>query len=770
MPPKKIEVNLGKKFKKASTFKRENPELKLIDFFNIFPAKIPTYENLTDDQLNQPLSNFQFQPINIENIEYIEFGKNTPNLCDELDHLWLEDQHKQKKPEPQKDSNAHQTQAVDKSYPKKISDTEAVQKAYHYELDTIADFLRNDLSVLVICDKMLTDYIYEFVCSAAGKQIILDNQKPDNNKTGLGTQMDQALQGGNAAPLEHLPVLINQMNTDDILVIRSLDMIDSPQMIELLYQTTTKGLKPQILAFLDSSLEVKKVLSDRFAIHVSIIGLSRYISLDGKQQSYTVDHLLTQKERSCFADYEPESLYKNVAGLNALQFRNAMKYVGAMSEPGKDSNDIYQLIRQFKKSSSDEIEIPDIKFEEIGGYDHVKQLLKRIIALIAGPISGIDEKHRNQLIPRGFIFHGPPGTGKTLFAKAIANEMNATIQMVSGPEIMDKYVGQSENNLRKIFATARRNAPAVVFFDEFDSIAGQRSNYADGGARSNNAVVAQLLTELDGFRQDQSVLIIGTTNRIDIIDEALIRPSRLQPVEINLPDYSARKSVANIHATNFGVCILLKDLYNLASKHLDSISHGKKINTEQDIPDLFLEELFDMHHAYEKRFQQEGKRAGFLRELQSFLEFIDDSRKGTKEQAQTKLLDHMNQKIMEIGKHYQFDFSQENIPKLDSPEAEPIMFTMQSDIKTLFSMIQQERQKMGGIDDESFINALMDLIAEYTVGFNNDEIRAIFQEASLEHHMEGQLITPRYLGLKIGLIRKRSEERLAVHIGRRREV
>src|SRR4029077_1588105 len=117
-------------------------------------------------------------------------------------------------------------------------------------------------------------------------------------------------------------------------------------------------------------------------------------------------------------------------------------------------------------------------------------------------------------------------------AKAIANELNATIQMISGPEIMDKNVGQSEDNLRRIFATARRNAPAVVFFDEFDSIAAQRSNYADGGARANNAVVAQLLTELDGFRRDQTVLVIGTTNRIDIIDEALLRPSRLRPIEI----------------------------------------------------------------------------------------------------------------------------------------------------------------------------------------------------------------------------------------------
>ncbi|ETR70572.1 MAG: hypothetical protein OMM_03152 [Candidatus Magnetoglobus multicellularis str. Araruama] len=217
--------------------------------------------------------------------------------------------------------------------------------------------------------------------------------------------MDESLQVSCTEPLAHLPFIIYNLKEDEIFVIRSLDMADNPQMIEVLYQTSKKGKpQPQILAFLDPSLEVKKVLLDRFSVHITIMGLSRYISPDSKKKTYTVDHLITKKERSCFADYDPEGLYKNVAGLNALQFRNAMQYVGSMIEPGRNSNKIYQLIRKFKKSSNEDIEIPDIGFEDIGGYDNVKQLLKRIIALTSGPISGIDEKHRNQLIPRGFIF------------------------------------------------------------------------------------------------------------------------------------------------------------------------------------------------------------------------------------------------------------------------------------------------------------------------------------------------------------------------------
>src|SRR5215208_962862 len=107
--------------------------------------------------------------------------------------------------------------------------------------------------------------------------------------------------------------------------------------------------------------------------------------------------------------------------------------------------------------------------------------------LVAGPIEGISERQRGDLIPRGFIFHGPPGTGKTLFAKAIANKLNATIQVVSGPEITDMYVGESERKVRELFAAARRNAPAVLVFDEFDSIATRRSGRDDGGSRAGNA-------------------------------------------------------------------------------------------------------------------------------------------------------------------------------------------------------------------------------------------------------------------------------------------
>jgi transitional endoplasmic reticulum ATPase len=140
-----------------------------------------------------------------------------------------------------------------------------------------------------------------------------------------------------------------------------------------------------------------------------------------------------------------------------------------------------------------------------------------------------------------------------LFAKAIANQLNATVQVVSGPEIMDMYVGESERKVREVFAEARRNAPAVLVFDEFDAIATRRSGREDGGSRAGNAVVAQILTEMDGFRADVPMLVIGTTNRLDIIDVALLRPSRFQAITIGLPDTAARRAIAAVHAGHFQV-------------------------------------------------------------------------------------------------------------------------------------------------------------------------------------------------------------------------
>jgi transitional endoplasmic reticulum ATPase len=757
-----LQLDLGDEYDRARRYKRDNPEVLLRDFLRVYPAIFPLHQAPAQAHLELPVSSFQFQPVRLQRSSGTRAVEDAGSaLRVELDSLWEQEQ---------AGETVNERSDESQEYPEQITDNEAVRIAYREEMDAIADFLRNGLSVLVVCDKILTEFIYEFVCNQAGKKVLLENSEAGTEKTlGQGARLEQALQGGPANPLSNLPVLIHNLKPGEVLVLRSLDLLDTPPMIELLYQRTNKGEKPQFLAFLDPSLEVKKVLTDRFAVHVSMMGLPRYVSPDGKRLQHTVSQLLTREEHARFARYDPEGLYKNVSGLNAIQFRNAMEYVGSKVAPGSEPTKIYRVIRQFKISSSDEIEIPDTTFEDIGGYENVKQQLQRIISLVAGPIEGISEKQRADLIPRGFIFHGPPGTGKTLFAKAIANEMNATIQMISGPEIMDKYVGQSENNLRRIFATARRNAPAVVFFDEFDSIASQRSTYSDGGARANNAVVAQFLTEMDGFRQEQAVLVIGTTNRIDIIDEALLRPSRLRPIEISLPDHTGRQRVALIHAQNFGVDVLLKDLCRHASEFILEWEQSGRTDAQRRVPAAFLKRIFEGHASYERRYEMEEQRAGFMREVQKFFIFLRGCRQsGEGREQPAALMEQLRERLILMGDRYGMDLRRDDVPAADKDEAEAWMMPMRSDIQDLFALLLGERGRHGGLTPETFFAAVMDLVAEYTINFNNDEIRAIFQEASLEHHLEGQLVTPRYLGQKIGLIRKRRDEREAVHLSGQR--
>jgi cell division protease FtsH len=144
------------------------------------------------------------------------------------------------------------------------------------------------------------------------------------------------------------------------------------------------------------------------------------------------------------------------------------------------------------------------------------------------------------------IFWGPPGTGKTLFAKALAASLGAAVQVVNGPELKSRWVGESEENLRRIFIQARQSAPALIVFDELDSFAAQRGTYTGSGVE--HSMVNQLLTEMDGFRSNEMVFVIGTTNFVESIDSALLRPGRFEfHLHIPYPDAKDREAILRIY-------------------------------------------------------------------------------------------------------------------------------------------------------------------------------------------------------------------------------
>ena len=195
------------------------------------------------------------------------------------------------------------------------------------------------------------------------------------------------------------------------------------------------------------------------------------------------------------------------------------------------------------------VEVPNVKWEDIGGLEDTKKELKEMVQY---PIDHPDKFEKFGMSPsRGVLFYGPPGTGKTLMAKAIANECQANFISVKGPELLTMWFGESEANVRDIFAKARAAAPCVLFFDELDSIATKRgSNAGDSGG--SDRVINQLLTEMDGIGAKKNVFIIGATNRPDILDPAITRPGRLdQLMYIPMPDYDSRLSIlkANLRKT-----------------------------------------------------------------------------------------------------------------------------------------------------------------------------------------------------------------------------
>jgi transitional endoplasmic reticulum ATPase len=191
------------------------------------------------------------------------------------------------------------------------------------------------------------------------------------------------------------------------------------------------------------------------------------------------------------------------------------------------------------------VEVPDVTWADVGGLEDTKERMRETIQW---PLEYPEVfETLDMQAAKGVLLYGPPGTGKTLLAKAIANESQSNFISIKGPELLNKYVGESEKGVREVFEKARQNAPTVIFFDEIDSIAGQRGrNMSDSGV--GERVVSQLLTEMDGLEELEDVVVVAASNRPDLIDSALLRPGRLdRHVHVPVPDQEARERIFEVH-------------------------------------------------------------------------------------------------------------------------------------------------------------------------------------------------------------------------------
>jgi transitional endoplasmic reticulum ATPase len=209
-------------------------------------------------------------------------------------------------------------------------------------------------------------------------------------------------------------------------------------------------------------------------------------------------------------------------------------------------NDFTEALKEVEPSAIREVfvEIPNVKWEDVGGLDEVKQTL---VEAVEWPLKYPDLFQQAKVNPpKGILLFGPPGTGKTLIAKALANESEVNFISVKGPEVMSKYIGESERGVREVFRKAKQASPCILFFDEFDSLVPERG--LGGDSQVTERVISQFLTELDGLEELKGVLVLASTNRKDLIDSAILRPGRFDfMLEFPLPDEKARQKIFMVH-------------------------------------------------------------------------------------------------------------------------------------------------------------------------------------------------------------------------------
>jgi len=428
--------------------------------------------------------------------------------------------------------------------PTELSAFAAVEAAYPLELGRITDALRQGLSVLVEADKELTPYLYKAVrdrLKKEGKQFLyLDGRAVTGLPevpAGLGLVagilflLREAVRGAVAERTVVLPHL--DLLTTSVGGLTS----EAREAIPLLYENPELVL----LGFRDPSFPLPRVIENLFPRRETLLGIPRD----------RLPHLVTQREArklSTGRELNPWALYKHVSGANAVRLRRILSTLQGEDYPADPAS----AVRQLRSGTlTGELQVPDVDLDrDIGGYAKVKERLKKeLLEVLAMKDQLTDEsqvKRIEGLLPRGMIFWGPPGTGKTLFAKAMATALGAAVTVVSGPELKSKWVGESEENLRRVFVRARQAAPAIIVFDELDSFATARGTYSGSGVE--HSMVNQLLTEMDGFRKEELVFVVGTTNFVESLDPALLRPGRFEfHLQIPFPDAQDRREILSIY-------------------------------------------------------------------------------------------------------------------------------------------------------------------------------------------------------------------------------
>ncbi|MCC3863809.1 ATP-dependent zinc metalloprotease FtsH [Terrisporobacter petrolearius] len=226
---------------------------------------------------------------------------------------------------------------------------------------------------------------------------------------------------------------------------------------------------------------------------------------------------------------------------------------------------------------------PKTTFRDVAGLDEVKEELFEVVDFMKSP-----DKYMKMgaKIPKGILFYGPPGTGKTLLASAVAGETDSSFFNVTGSEFVEKYVGVGAKRVRTLFEKARKEAPSIIFIDEIDAIGARRHSESNN---EKDQTLNQLLVEMDGFNKDDNIIIVGATNRLDLLDEALLRPGRFdRHIRINSPNYNSRYEILKVHTNNkplhkdVDLKLLARKTHGFNGAHLANIANEAAIFAVRD--------------------------------------------------------------------------------------------------------------------------------------------------------------------------------------------
>ncbi len=269
-------------------------------------------------------------------------------------------------------------------------------------------------------------------------------------------------------------------------------------------------------------------------------------------------------------------------------------------------DDFLNALKEVEPSAIREVftEIPDVRWDDVGGLDDVKRVLKETIEWPLRYPGLFDHMKTNP--SKGILLYGTPGTGKTYLAKAVASESEVNFISVKGPALLSKWVGESEKGIREVFKKAKQASPCIIFFDEIDAIAPIRGVSTD--SHVTERVISQFLTEMDGIEELKGVIVLAATNRMDIVDPALLRAGRFDlQMELPIPDAKACLEIFNIHtrgkplAADVDIKTLADTTDGLVGADIEAICRRASM--------LAIREFLDKH----KTFKSESKKADFSR-------------------------------------------------------------------------------------------------------------------------------------------------------------